>query len=91
MTRGPELVEIAPDVEPEHVARAVTRTAGGRGDGAAEAQLCQVEAGDECIDHAHERVRGDIIVKARRKQADLAAFCSFDEAHEHLRASLNEV
>ncbi|MBN9603064.1 MAG: Fic family protein [Afipia felis] len=47
--------------------------------------------GNGHIDDAHECVRGDIIVEARRKQADLTAFCSFDEAHEHLRASLNQV
>src|SRR5579859_59343 len=42
MARGPDLVEITPDVEPQHIARMVSGTPGCRRNGAAEAKLSQV-------------------------------------------------
>jgi hypothetical protein len=44
MARRPDLVEIAPDVEPHHVPWMVSGTAGGGGDGSAEAKLSQVQS-----------------------------------------------
>jgi hypothetical protein len=62
--RGSHLVEISPDVEPQHVGWMVSGTAGGCGDGAAETQLCQVQAGDERIDDADQRITSNIVADA---------------------------
>lgn len=61
MVRGADLVEIAPDVGPEHVA--------GKISGAAEAELSEVQAGDVRIDDTHERVGPDIVLYAGRERA----------------------
>jgi len=43
---------VAPDVQPQHIARVVSGTAGGRGNGTVEAELSQVQAGNKGIDDA---------------------------------------
>jgi hypothetical protein len=61
MARRPDLVEITPDIEAEHVARVVTGAASRGGHCSIEAKIGQVEAGDERIDDADERVSRDVV------------------------------
>jgi hypothetical protein len=87
MARGPDLVEIAPDVQPQHVAWVVSGTAGRRGNGAVEAKLGQVQAGDKGIHDLDQRVGRDIVIDAGWKQADLVSRGSLNEAHGTRRRS----
>jgi hypothetical protein len=58
--------------------------AGGCGHGAAEAQFSQVQVTDECVYDTNQCLRRDVVVHTRRKEIDLTAICSLDEAHKHL-------
>jgi hypothetical protein len=44
----------------------------------------KVQVTDECVYHTNQRLRRDVVVHTRRKEVDLTAFCSLNEAHEHL-------
>ena len=66
-TRGANLVEIAPDVEPKHIAGMETRPPCHGRDGAPEPKLAQVQAANEHIDDAHQCVLRDVVVDTGRK------------------------
>lgn len=81
MARRADLIEVAPDVEPEHVCRIEARTAGRGGDRAGEAEVGQVEARDECVDDPHESLGGDVVVDAGRQKTDLTSVEPADVTH----------
>jgi len=56
------LVEIAPDVQPQHIAWVISGTAGGRGNSTVEAEFIQVQAGNKGIDDADQCIGRDIII-----------------------------
>jgi hypothetical protein len=75
------LVEIAPNVEAEHVTRLESWPASRRRDGPVKAQLGQVQTSDECIDDTDEAVWRHVVVDACWQQIDLISAVAIDEAH----------
>ena len=83
------MVEIAPNVEAEHVARLVPRPARSRCGDPIEAQFDKVGAGDERIDDADECVLRDVVVDASWQQANLISAIAVDEAHSPPPSAFN--
>jgi len=52
--------------------------------GTCEAKLNQIQAIDESIDDADERVRLNIVIDTRGKQICLISRCTFNESHRNL-------
>ena len=65
-------------------ARVVSGTAGGHGNGAAEAQLSQVQGGNKGIDDTDQCIGRDIILNARWKQTGLISRCTFNELRGYI-------
>jgi hypothetical protein len=84
MARRPNLVEVAPDVEPEHISGMEAGASSRCGDGTIKAQLRQVQAFDKRIDDADQGIWCDVVIDAGWKQVDLTAVGSFEKALEHL-------
>jgi hypothetical protein len=78
--RRAQLVEIAPDVETQHVAWSKAGPAGCGGHRPVKAELGEVEAVDKGVDNAHQRIKRDIVLDARRQQTGLSAVLTFNEA-----------
>jgi len=80
LSGGAKLVQIAPDIEAQHITGVETRASGCRRDCATEAKRRKIKSPDKCINDPDERLGGNIVVNAGRKQTGLMAIMAFDEA-----------
>jgi hypothetical protein len=90
MPRGSNLVEIAPDIEAQHIARMITGPASGGRFRPCEAQIDKVQTVDKGIDDADKAIRRNIVVNVRGEQAGLRSIGSFDAAHKTSARAVND-
>jgi hypothetical protein len=90
MSRRSNLVEIAPYIEAQHIARMIAGPASGGRYRPCEAQIDKVQTVDKGIDDADKAIRRNIVVNARGEQAGLRSIGSFDEAHKTSARAVND-
>jgi len=78
---GPDPVEVAVDVELQHICRVVARPAGLLGLHPAEAGCREVQPFDERVDEADRVLSMHVVVHPRRQQLALVALAAFDMVH----------
>lgn len=80
LTRRAQLVEVTPDVEPQHVAWMIARSSRRCRHRTIKTELGEIKATNESIDDANQRVLADIVINTGWKQARLLPVMSFDKA-----------
>lgn len=81
MARRANLIEIAPDVQAEHITRMIAGPASCRSHCPREAKLAKIQAFNEGVDHADERIVFNIVVDAGREETLLASVLAIYERY----------
>jgi hypothetical protein len=64
---GAHLIEIAPDIQPQHVSGVISGPPRCRTDRALEGKPDKIKAADKSIDDTNQSIRGNLIIDARRQ------------------------